>query len=351
MKLLFIKQGMPRNEHLETGIERAAAGLPGVEFSVADLPALYAAQEGPLRAPPYAARMRHAIDELLRALLREPDRQILLLNGFVLHKYHPQFFGALRRARMSVLTWQIDDPYYVDMNLAFAAGLDAVFSVDSSTLPLYRARGVKAEFLPLACDPELHRSYHGAAGKYACDVCFIGVPFAGSRRVRLFDELAGVLPRHDSRIIGSSRIDNWKSALARYEELKACVDDAPVGAAEAARYFAAARINLNIHKDSYGHAWDRNAARIEARSPAERSFAIAGCGGFQLVDDTRPDLGALFRPGAELVTFSGAADLAAKIGYYLAHEDERRDIARAAQVRAHAEHTYRRRLEALLAFL
>jgi spore maturation protein CgeB len=351
MKLLFIKQGLPRNGHLEAGIARAAASLPGVELAVADLPALLFAQAGALREAPYAARMHRAIDDMLRAILRDPGRQVLLLNGFVLHRFHARFFGALRRARMPVLSWQIDDPYYIDMNLKFAAGLDAVFSVDSSTLPLYRARGAKAEFLPLACDPELHRSYPEAAAQYACDVCFIGVPFAGSRRARLFDELADVLPRYDTRIIGASRIDSWKKSLARYAALRPCIRDAHIGAAEAARRFAAARVNLNIHKDSYGHAWDRNAARLEARSPAERSFAIAGCGGFQLVDDTRPDLAALFRPGAEVVTFGDAADLAAKIGYYLAHEDERREIARAAQARAHAEHTYRRRLEALLAFL
>jgi len=48
-------------------------------------------------------------------------------------------------------------------------------------------------------------------------------------------------------------------------------------------------VNLNLHKDSFGHAGTANAGKIAARSPNERSFAIAGCAGFQLIDEARPD--------------------------------------------------------------
>lgn len=351
MDVLFIKQGVRSYGHIEAGIERAAGAIPGLRLRLADLSAFYFAQRGALREQPHAARMRRACGELLRELLGEEGEWLLLLNGFVLESHHPGFFRALKRAGRKIASWQIDEPYYVDKNRGFAAELDLVLSVDSSTLPLYREMGKKAEYLPLACDPALHRSYGEAAAPYRCDVCFVGTPFAGSRRTRLFDELADCLPKYDCRIVGATELDSWQKSLANFEQLRGCIRDAAIGPREAAQYFSGARVNLNIHKDSYGHAWDRNAGRIEARSPCERTFAIAGCGGFQLVDDTRPDLAQAFAPGRELVSFSDARDLEAKIGYYLGHEEERSAIARAAQARAYAEHTYLHRLQAIVGWL
>lgn len=350
MELVFVKQGVRSYGHIEAGIERAAGAIAGLALRTRDLSAHYFAQQGELRAAPHPQRMRAAAGVLLAELLREPGGTLLLLNGFVLESHHPGFFRALKAAGTRIAGWQIDEPYYVDKNRGFAKELDLLLSVDSSTVPLYRELGVKTELLPLACDPGLHKTWP-AEPPYACDVCFVGAPFAGSRRTRLIDEIAPCLARHDTRIVGATELDRWENSLANFAALERRILDKPVSPAQAARFFSGARVNLNLHKDSYGHAWDRNAARIAARSPNERSFAIAGCGGFQLIDDTRPDLAQFFAPGAEVATFSDGADLAAKIDYYLAHEDERRAIAAAAQARAYREHTYRHRLEAVLALL
>lgn len=336
---------------IERGIERAAAGIPGLRLATADLSKHLSLQLNPPREQSRVMRMERAAADLLQEVLRDRSEHVLLLNGFVLQKYCPEFFLALKAAGRSVISWQIDDPYYFDKSVPFIDQLDVVFTVDSSALPLYRQRGKKVAFLPLACDPAMHRSQGALPVKYDCDVCFIGVPFAGSRRVQLIDELAPFLARQRTRIAGSSQVDSWRRNLARFADLEHCIDDARIRADETAKYFSAARINLNIHKDSYGHVWDRNHARVEARSPSERTFAIAGCGGFQLIDDTRPDLGELFDARTEVITFADAADLAGKIDYYLRHEDERRAIALAGQARAHGAHTYAHRLKALLDFL
>ena len=350
MQLVFVKQGVRSYGHLEAGIERAAREIPGLALRSLDLSAHYFAQAGELRAAPHPRRLREAAKALLAELLREPAETVLLLNGFVIESHHPGFFRALKGAGKRIAGWQIDEPYYVDKNRGFATELDLLLSVDSSTVPLYRERGVKAEFLPLACDPALHKS-HAAAAPYACEVCFVGTPFKGSRRTQLIDDIAPCLARHDTRIVGATELDSWQKSLANFSLLKAAIRDQAVSPQQAAQYFSGAKVNLNLHKDSFGHAWDRNAARIAARSPNERTFAIAGCGGFQLIDDTRPDLARFFAPGRELDTFSDAADLEKKIDYYRAHADERRALAAAAQARAYREHTWRHRLEAVLALL
>ena len=351
MKVLFVKQRVYSYGVIERGLERAAAEIPGLRLATVDLSRHLSSQSSPLREQPRKTRMKHAVADLLEEVLKDRSEYVLLLNGFVLRSYCPEFFAALKAAGRTVISWQIDDPYYLDKTAKFVDYLDFVFTVDSSTLPLYRQRSKKIAFLPLACDPTVHRSQGALPEKYGCDVCFIGAPFAGSRRVRLIDELAPFLARQRTRIMGTTEVDTWRGNLAHFADLEGCIVDERVRANETMKYFSAARINLNIHKDSYGHVWDRNSARVEARSPAERTFAIAGCGGFQLIDDTRPDLAKLFEPGREIVTFTDAADLVRKIEYYLHHEDERRAIALAGQARAHGTHTYAHRLKALLEFL
>ena len=102
-----------------------------------------------------------------------------------------------------------------------------------------------------------------------------------------------------------------------------------------ARAFLGAKIVINnLH---YGEVWGLNV----------RTFEAAGIGAFQLTD-WRPGLGQLFEDGKELISFRGMDDLLKKVNYWLAHSDERKEIACAGKRRAYAEHTYQLRLTLLL---
>ena len=74
-----------------------------------------------------------------------------------------------------------------------------------------------------------------------------------------------------------------------------------------------------------------------------RLFEAAGCGAFQIAD-WKPGLAELFEPEREIVTFRTRDELKEKVDYYLAHAEERREIADRAYRRAHREHTYEIRL-------
>ena len=56
-----------------------------------------------------------------------------------------------------------------------------------------------------------------------------------------------------------------------------------------------------------------NSLGVGAESPNDRTFALAGCAAFQLVDRTRPGLWDCFTDGVEMVGFSDPEDLAEKI--------------------------------------
>ena len=77
-----------------------------------------------------------------------------------------------------------------------------------------------------------------------------------------------------------------------------------------------------------------------------RTFELAGCGAFQLVDK-RELLPELFAPD-ELATFSTMDELEERIEYFLAHPDERAVYARKGRERVLAAHTYAHRMQTLL---
>jgi spore maturation protein CgeB len=82
-----------------------------------------------------------------------------------------------------------------------------------------------------------------------------------------------------------------------------------------------------------------------------RLFDLPGNGVMQ-ISDGGEHLDAFFRVGQEIVGYEDADDLVDKIGYYLAHEDERRAIARNGYRRVMRDHRFRLRmgeLEPLLA--
>ncbi len=65
--------------------------------------------------------------------------------------------------------------------------------------------------------------------------------------------------------------------------------------------------------------------------------------------DQRSLLPELFGP-EELATFTTLEELKEKIAHYLAHPDERQALCQNARTRVLAEHTYARRMDALLDF-
>jgi hypothetical protein len=81
-----------------------------------------------------------------------------------------------------------------------------------------------------------------------------------------------------------------------------------------------------------------------------RIFEAAASGALVLSDRIAPENGgeALFEPDREIAFYADDDDLCAKIDYFLAHDDERRAIARAGQLRVLHEHTYAHRAKRIL---
>lgn len=102
--------------------------------------------------------------------------------------------------------------------------------------------------------------------------------------------------------------------------------------------FKTSRINLNISLRS-----------IKSGIPL-RAFDIMGSGGF-LLSNYQEDFLENFTPGVDFEYYESESDLLRKIDYYLAHEEERRAIAKNGHDRVASAHTYRDRVREMLADL
>lgn len=100
------------------------------------------------------------------------------------------------------------------------------------------------------------------------------------------------------------------------------------------------RIVPDIHPVQNARAWlCRGVRQIKARH-----FEIPACGGFVMTEPA-DDIESYYAPDREMVFYRTVPELAEKIRYYLAHEDERERIARAGYERTIREHSYAERFK------
>jgi spore maturation protein CgeB len=286
----------------------------------------------------------------LEVLEFEPD--------FILHivgRLGSRCLKALKKLKIPTAIWFLDDPQELKATTRKALLYDYVFTVEPAAVEAYRAAGVKSvRYLPLACFSEIQKPLKNLPEEYHSDICFVGVPFPN--RVALFDKLADFFKEYKVRIIGGGQTVGgdekagwlWEKFLTRMDVYQGSVIDRMIPPEEAAKYYNGARINLNIHRTSADQRFEREAhLGIEASGVNGRTFEIAGCSAFQIVDASR-NVGDFFEVGKEITIYKNENDLVEKIKYFLSHEKERLKIAASAYQKVIDNHTYQHRLQQII---
>lgn len=206
----------------------------------------------------------------------------------------------LRPAAWWAIDTHLDLPWY----LTKAPDFDFVFTAQRDGALKLRDSGIEsASWLPLACDPEVHRK-HDVAKQF--DVCFVGNLFPGSRT----DLLEDIRKHFPNTFVGQ-----------RFFE-------------EMAETYSASRIVFN---------------RSIENDVNMRVFEALACGSLLLTNELRENgQEELFRDGIHLATYRDVEELLDKAAYYLKHEDFRERTAATGTEEALARHTYQHRMEQLL---
>ncbi len=233
------------------------------------------------------------------------------------------------RLRTSLVVGEIASPLPPDRTFR---GYDLMISSWPPIVEYFRGEGMASEHVRLGFDRRILDRLPRESPRY--NVSFVG----------------GFAPSHPDRI-------PWLEELLREVEvdifcygLERTRPDSPIR-----RHFRGqawgwsmyqtlqqSRITLNRHarldvRGSVNTEWSNNMRLYEATG-------VGTC----LLTEQRPHLHELFEPDREVITYRGTAECIEKIGYYLAHEEERAAIARAGQQRTLREHLYTDRMGELL---
>jgi spore maturation protein CgeB len=244
--------------------------------------------------------------------------------------------AAIGRTGAIRALWFVEDFRRFTYWREVAAQYDHVFTIqtDSCFAALRTATDARLTYLPCAFDPEEHRPLQLSDAErdaFGSDVSFVGAGYRNRRQgLRRFLDL-------DFRIWGS----DWNGA----PDLERVVqrDSARISTEDSVRIFNATRVNLNLHSSTYHDDVDPQGDFVNPRT-----FELAGCGAFQIVD-RRALLPAVLTPGREVAVASSVAEMRDLTRHYLAHADERLAIAARSHGRALAGHTYQHRMRELIA--
>lgn len=234
--------------------------------------------------------------------------------------------------------WFVEDFRVMEYWQRFAPLYDYFFTIQKGQFleELKRISVRNPHYLPLAASPEVHKKMeltNDEIGIYGSDISFVGAGYYNRRK--FFEGLLDF----DFKIWGNE----WDLS----SPLHKCIQRSGerIETEEVVKIFNATKININLHSSTYHEGINPHGDFVNPRT-----FEIAACGGFQLIDH-RSELSELFRMGEEIICFEDLNDLRQKIRYYLDNPEERNEIAMRARDRVLREHTYEHRMKEMLDFL
>lgn len=253
----------------------------------------------------------------------------------------PMSLGALehlRRKKFMTAMWFVENYRHLTYWQQLAPGYDYWFVIQQEAChaALRRAGAPHVSYLPMAADPSVHQPLTMTMNEqmeFGSDLSFVGAGYPNRRTL---------LPRWINKDWTFKVWGNeWDGAGALSSVLQR--QGARIDTDTCVKVFNATAINLNLHSNT-GEGLDPAADFVNPRT-----FELAACGAFQLVDQ-RALLPELFSED-EIVSFEQTDDVPSLICTWLRDPVGRRRIADAARQRVLRQHTYEHRMKDLLAEL
>lgn len=288
-----------------------------------------------------ASRGREGMNELLRSRVAatSPD---LLFSCMVGDELDPDVIRDIsEHTDTATFNWFCDDHWRFDTFTArYAPSFNWVSTTAASALPRYAQIGhanvVKTQW---AASDSIYRR-RGLPALY--DLTFVGQVYGDRPAVLRHLQQEG-LPVQ--RWGTGWNVRRWHWAAARLPVVRSLGGRALLETVRASTradqeqmlsIFEQSKINLNLVASSQG-------AEPQIKG---RTFEVPACGGF-LLDGRTEGLEEYLEIDKEVVVYHDIDDMVEKSKFYLRHEQQRLAVAHAGHKRVHAEHTYRRRFEAI----
>jgi spore maturation protein CgeB len=276
--------------------------------------------------PPAPDFPRQPIADVLRAQIRDFKPDVILNQE--MDYIRPFFFrGTLPEGCLLVGQIGSELPREEDFS-----DYDLVITCVPAFVDWFRARGINAHLNLLAFETSVLDAM-GAPPQHDIAVSFVGsLMEVHKQRIALLEQVARAVP-----------LALWGNGVDRLfpeSPLHACYR----GRADGRKMYdilRRSRISLNQHGFVTG---------VKDTAANMRLYEATGMASL-LLTDAKSNLGTMFDVGRELVTYGSPQECIDKIRYFLAHEDERAEIAAAGQRRTLADHSYFKRTEEILALI
>ena len=286
----------------------------------------------------------------------------------------PETIDTIKRLGITTVNWYCNGSYQFDLVAELAPHYDWCLAPEKFRLKDYKAVGARPIYCQEAANPQIYKPYDLPVD---IDVAFVGQAY-GDRPAyirHLLDQ--GI----DARVFGygwnqfsepaerdaatSKRVlhiagklatpEGWQAVRRRLSQrrndgvdnhkpgsyppvtLPARVVGGVLSDLEMIQMYSRAKINLGFSSCGETHQTGERIMQIRLRD-----FEVPMSGGFYMVEYME-ELEEFFEIGKEVVCYSGAEDLADKIKYYLAHDNEREKIRRAGYARCLRDHTWKKR--------
>ncbi len=264
-----------------------------------------------------AVLRRSLRSRLAQALRLQPPDLVLVFKGETLT---PEIIDELRpRNRARWVNWFPDSPHLLDLSLQNGRAYDHCFIFDTSMVDRHRGLGRRSDYLAEGCEPAYHRPLRDV-GKPQHPIVFVG----SKEPLR-----AAAL-----EAVSDLGLAIWGPGWPR----------GPLYGDNFVRAFSNAGIALNVHQ-FFGEPPEAGRYGTGAN---RRVFELAAIGTVQLCD-AKADIARNFLEDSEIVLFRSREELRRKAQQLLGAPADAAAIAERARERALREHTWRHRLEELLA--
>jgi len=257
--------------------------------------------------------MRLACQSLMGQLFGAWPDVLFVVSGFFVS---PDVLRICRQRGITTVLLATESPYNDDGQLGLAEFYDLVLLNDPTNLDAFRER-TRAEFIPHAYDPDVHRRVPADKldPEWRSDFCFVGTGYPS--RIEFFEQVdwSGI----DAALAGNwqqLRPDSPLIPLMAHDRT-GCIDNA-----DAVDLYSATKVSANIYR--------READRPELSdgwAMGPREVELAACGTFFLTEP-RPENRQVL---PMIPTFDTPEEFGEALRWWLAHPTERDCVARKAQ--------------------
>lgn len=268
--------------------------------------------------PPHATKFRKALTDqdkvaelalngLYAALYKTRPDVLLVVSAFLVP---PEMLDLARSYGTRVVILHTEEPYELDRELKIAEHADVNLINDPTHLEKFQALDGVARYVPHSYRSDLHRP-GPVVPDASSEFCFVGTAFR--HRIEFLERMN--LDGIDVALAGAWKKLDEDSPLRKYlaHDIETCCDND-----EAVTLYQSSKMSINIYRREAN-----DPSFVDGWAMGPREVEMAACG-LPFLRDPRGEGDEVF---PMLPTFTSPEEAGEKLRWWLAHEDERRDLA------------------------